>query len=119
MQLRKRERHELESYDEWHLHRGRLRTPLCRVVPDDVWHGMWRIVWPDGERSDMVNLTRAKDAAMVLVQRRDPGIARLLHWDRHETALEAGAMSSFASAADEQGATAPPGCNGHRSASAP
>jgi len=29
----------------------------------DAWHpGMWRVFWPDGERSDLVNLSRAKDA---------------------------------------------------------
>jgi hypothetical protein len=33
-----------------------------KVVADAKWSGMWRVQWPDGTLSDMVNLTRAKDA---------------------------------------------------------
>jgi hypothetical protein len=37
--------------------------PLPRgIVPDAKWSGMYRLRLPDGELSDMVNLTRAKDA---------------------------------------------------------
>jgi len=32
------------------------------VVKDAVYPQMYRVQWPDGEISDMVNLTRAKDA---------------------------------------------------------
>ena len=32
------------------------------IVPDAVWAGMYRLQFPDGSLSDMVNLTRAKDA---------------------------------------------------------
>jgi hypothetical protein len=32
------------------------------IVPDTKWAGMYRIRRPDGSLSDMVNLTRAKDA---------------------------------------------------------
>jgi hypothetical protein len=32
------------------------------IVPDAKWPGMYRLVRPDGSLSDMVNLTRAKDA---------------------------------------------------------
>ena len=39
---------------------------LAEIVPDDVWPNMWRIVWPDGGRSDMTNLTRSRDAAEVI-----------------------------------------------------
>lgn len=38
----------------------------ARVIPDDPAHGylgMYRVLYPDGTVSDMVNLTRAKDAA--------------------------------------------------------
>ena len=42
-----------------------MTDPTAHVVPDDKWPGMWRIVWPDGKISDMVNLDRAKDAADV------------------------------------------------------
>jgi hypothetical protein len=31
-------------------------------MPDQHWTGMWRIAFPDGRLSDMLNLTRAKDA---------------------------------------------------------
>jgi hypothetical protein len=33
------------------------------VVPDPDWPGMYRVSKPDGSLSDMVNLTRARDAA--------------------------------------------------------
>lgn len=33
-----------------------------RIVPDPVWPGMYRIRKRDGSLTDMVNLTRAKDA---------------------------------------------------------
>ena len=37
--------------------------PLPRgIVPDAKWPGMYRIRRPDGSLTDMVNLTRAKDA---------------------------------------------------------
>jgi hypothetical protein len=45
------------------LHSGRL---LATIVPDPGWDGMWRVRMPDGHVSDMVNLTRAKDAARLL-----------------------------------------------------
>ena len=34
------------------------------IVPDAKWPGMYRIRRPDGSLSDMVNLTRAKDALL-------------------------------------------------------
>ena len=45
------------------LHYGSARTPIALVVPDSVCPVMYRIRWPSGELSDMVNLSRAKDAA--------------------------------------------------------
>jgi hypothetical protein len=45
------------------LHSGRL---LATIVSDQEWVGMWRVRMPDGHVSDMVNLTRAKDAARLL-----------------------------------------------------
>ena len=41
--------------------RGRL---IGQVVPDGKYPRMWRVKRPDGSLSDMVNLTRAKDAAV-------------------------------------------------------
>jgi hypothetical protein len=37
-----------------------------RIVPDPIWPGMYRIRRPDGSLSDMVNLTRAKDALAAM-----------------------------------------------------
>ena len=34
--------------------------------PDRIWPGMWRVCLPDGHLTDMVNLSRAKDAAASL-----------------------------------------------------
>jgi hypothetical protein len=42
--------------------RGRRRR-LIAIAPDGQWPGMWRVRYPDGGLSDMVNLSRAKDAA--------------------------------------------------------
>jgi hypothetical protein len=36
------------------------------VVPDPEWPGMYRVRLPDGQLTDMVNLTRAREAAQVL-----------------------------------------------------
>jgi len=36
------------------------------VVPDPERPGMYRVRLPDGQLTDMVNLTRARDAAQVL-----------------------------------------------------
>ena len=35
----------------------------ARVVRDERWPNMFRVQWPDGSLSDMVNLSRANDAA--------------------------------------------------------
>jgi hypothetical protein len=53
----------------WHLHYGKDRKPLLTVEPDAKHPSMWRIRYPDGQLSDMVNLTRAKDAAGVIALR--------------------------------------------------
>jgi hypothetical protein len=45
------------------LHSGRL---LAKIEPDARWPGMWRIRTPDGVCTDMVNISRAKDAAVSL-----------------------------------------------------
>jgi hypothetical protein len=38
---------------------------IVRIVPEETYSGMWRVSF-DGRLSDMVNLTRAKDAAVVI-----------------------------------------------------
>jgi hypothetical protein len=63
------------------LHYGSARTPIALVVPDSVYPGMYRIRWPSGEQSDMVNLARAKDAALAIAERSVPsGNRRLFRW---------------------------------------
>jgi hypothetical protein len=54
------------------LHYASAKHPLAEVVPDANWSGMWRVRWPDGQLSDMANLTRAKDAAFVIAQKGSP-----------------------------------------------
>ena len=38
----------------------------CAIEPDKTWPGMWRVRLPDGYLTEMVNLSRAKDAAASL-----------------------------------------------------
>ena len=45
---------------------------VAKVVPDAVYAGMWRIDLGDGALSDMVNLTRAKEAAVTEGRRDHP-----------------------------------------------
>jgi hypothetical protein len=42
------------------------RRVLAAVEPDRDWPGMWRVRMPDGHLTDMVNLSRVKDAAASL-----------------------------------------------------
>src|SRR5688572_15626071 len=46
------------------LNLDRRAAPLLHVVPDQTFASMWRIRFPDSRLSDMVNLTRAKDAGL-------------------------------------------------------
>jgi hypothetical protein len=39
------------------------------IVPDERYPSMWRVRHPDGSLSDMINRTRAKDAAMAMLDR--------------------------------------------------
>lgn len=72
------------------LHYGKSRKPLAWVVPDARYPSMFRIKWPDGSLSDMVNLTRAKDAAMAMAERGASGGRRhLLKWKQCEDAFGA------------------------------
>ena len=54
------------------LHYGAARLPVLHVVPDATYPGMWRVRTPDGGLSDMVNLSRAKDAAVAIAERGPP-----------------------------------------------
>jgi len=74
----------ITSATEHHLHYGSSRKPIFRVVPDAVYAGMWRVVFPDGSLSDMANLSRAKDAASVMADRGPPRRDQsLFHWKMH------------------------------------
>ena len=58
---------------------NRDRRP--RVVPDSTYPNMYRVRWPDGSVSDMVNLTRARDAVASFVEsaeRRKRGAAQAI-----------------------------------------
>ena len=48
---------------EWRLYIGHKSTGII-VAPDEKYPNLFRIHWPDRPPSDIVNLTRAKDAAM-------------------------------------------------------
>ena len=45
------------------------RRTLLRIERDGVYPGMWRVRLPDGSLTDMVNRTRAKDAAVSIALR--------------------------------------------------
>jgi len=65
------------------LRYGHARTPLALVLPNHDWPGMWRIAWPDGQLSDLVNLPRAKDAAEAISERGPPiRDRRRFNWHR-------------------------------------
>lgn len=49
-----------------HLGNGRK---LTEIVQDDRYPSMWRIRRPDGSLTDMVNISRARDAARGLALR--------------------------------------------------
>jgi len=40
-----------------------------RVIPDEIYPGMWRVELPDGSLSDLGNRTRVRDAAMAIALR--------------------------------------------------
>jgi hypothetical protein len=72
---------------DYYLYYGSSRKPVAKIVPDKRYGygsgrtGMWRIELPDGSLSDMVNITRAKDAAAAIAERGPPARDRQrLHW---------------------------------------
>ena len=42
-------------------------SPAVEIVPEDSYPGMWRIRTQDGSLSDMVNRSRARDAARSIL----------------------------------------------------
>jgi hypothetical protein len=76
------------TYD---LYIGRKKTGVS-IQPDSVWPKMWRI--HQGDRvSDMVNLARAKDAAIGWARPRGLGSEEVAHWRLRETRQEAGSSA--------------------------
>jgi hypothetical protein len=55
-----------KASDTMTLFIGRRRS--LRVVRDKAYPAMWRVELPDGTLTDMVNLTRAKDAALDIAE---------------------------------------------------
>jgi hypothetical protein len=68
------------------LYYGIGRKPVAKVVSDKrcaMRAGMWRIELPDGSPSDLVNISRAKDAAAAIAERGPPARdRRRLHWQK-------------------------------------
>jgi hypothetical protein len=61
---------------------GSGRTPLVRAVPDGVYLGMWRLVWPDGRTSGLANIDRIRDAGIAICAHGPPTRdSRCLHWE--------------------------------------
>jgi hypothetical protein len=68
---------------------GEARTPVAVIVPDPAYRGMFRVLFTDGTRSDMVNRARAKDAAAALAERGPPRRdARALRWRMSRESLQ-------------------------------
>ncbi len=66
------------------LYCGQAKTAWVRVTPDDRWPRMFRLLWPDGQLSDMANLARIKDAAIAICSPATPGKdRRRFHWQIH------------------------------------
>jgi len=66
--------------------------PLVRVVPDAVYPDLWRIIWPDDRVSELANISRIKDAAVVICTNGPPPRnPQRLHWelDRSNSPSEA------------------------------
>jgi hypothetical protein len=72
------------------LKSGRL---LATVEPDPKWPKMYRVRLPNGHLTDMVNLSRAKDAAMSLAM-------AVLNGDAAQTTPEAPPVRYFQEAAE-------------------
>jgi hypothetical protein len=53
--------------DRLALKSGSRASPAVEIVPDDSYPNMWRIRKQDGSLSEMVNRTRARDAARSIL----------------------------------------------------
>lgn len=73
---------------EWRLKIGNRLTGIV-VRLDDQYPNMWRIHASDGRISDMVNLSRAKDAAITWARPHGLGGTEVIRWDHREMATAA------------------------------
>ena len=64
--LRRRNLTWIKDGNYWSLQRRGSKELLTRIVPDSQYPNMWRIELDEGKLSDMVNLTRARDAAIAV-----------------------------------------------------
>jgi hypothetical protein len=78
-----------QAGSELRLNVGGRSTGIA-VVPDNKWPAMWRVRTPDGRLSDMVNLTRTKNAAVAVARPKGLGRDEIVHWDHRQTASGAG-----------------------------
>jgi len=76
---------------EWRLYIGTKSTGIV-VRPDEKYPSMYRIHWADRPPSDMVNLSRAKDAAMRWAGRGGGMDAKRLNWKAPKRPLEGGTV---------------------------
>jgi hypothetical protein len=90
---------------EYELYDGDKSTGIV-VAPDSKYPAVYRIHWPDRPLSDMVNLTRAKDAAMRWAARQGSRGNRL-NWKRREKPLEAPPVSQKHAGRPQQPSTGP------------
>jgi hypothetical protein len=65
------------------LYVGRKATGVS-VRPDKTWRGMWRI-HQGANVSDMVNISRAKDAAISWARPKGLGSKDVARWDARQT----------------------------------
>ena len=67
------------------LYIGKKSTGVT-VFADSEWPNMWRIRNREGRVSDMVNLSRAKDAAICWARPKGLGGAEVPKWHHRQTA---------------------------------
>jgi hypothetical protein len=72
---------------EWRLYLGTKATGIV-VAPDEKYPSMYHVHWPDRSPSDIVNLSRAKEAAMRWAGRAGSGDGLRLKWKRSESHAE-------------------------------
>jgi hypothetical protein len=69
----------MDARTEWRLYLGKKPTGIV-VRPDEKYGAMYRVHWGDLPPSDMVNLTRAKDAARRWAGRAGGNTGKQLRW---------------------------------------